>query len=512
MNEPIKVEPDGLRRSATNFDDLAEKTKQLLDTLKSSLGSKGDAWGDDKIGSKFADGDKGFKKNRDNTFDSLSKVADVFQQNAKNLRDSATMYEKNEQQGVMIRRRQDRSPSVGTSDTTREVARNDVARPDNPRHDVARDDQVAPEESGYAVQRSAASQQSSIPGTDPVNPGGTGITGSTEGTPMALRHTQGAVVDRQTTPEGSELPRQTPLAARRPESSIPGTDPVQSGGTGITGSTEGTPMALRHTQGAVVDRQTTPEGSELPRQTPLAARRPESSIPGMGPVQSGGTGITGSSTGATMAGRLTEGPILDGQRATPVGSELPRQTPLAPQRTESSMPGTDPANPKGVEFPRSAVRAPMAMSHAEGSILNADTVTPEGYEHPVDATMAGRQTEEPILYGQKVTPVGSEHPVDTTMTGHHTEGPILNAQKVTPQISEHALHPAVKVSRTGASTPTEAHVNPEDDQPPGREVREFDSAPTESQQNTRFPRMQAPARDLQYMSEPNRPAGKEPNR
>src|SRR5436305_1342149 len=69
MNDRIEIKPDGLRRSANEFDDLADKTKKLLETLKSSSGSKGEAWGDDKNGHKFADGEKGYIKNRDNTFE-----------------------------------------------------------------------------------------------------------------------------------------------------------------------------------------------------------------------------------------------------------------------------------------------------------------------------------------------------------------------------------------------------------------------------------------------------------
>lgn len=45
MNDRVELNPDGLRRSANEFDDLADKTKKLLETLKSSSGSKGEAWG-----------------------------------------------------------------------------------------------------------------------------------------------------------------------------------------------------------------------------------------------------------------------------------------------------------------------------------------------------------------------------------------------------------------------------------------------------------------------------------
>lgn len=96
MDKPIKIEPDGLRRSADNFDEVADKAKKLLETLKSSTASKGEPWGDDKSGKKFAEGEKGYKKGRDNTFESLAGVADVLSKNAENLRDSVKIYEENE--------------------------------------------------------------------------------------------------------------------------------------------------------------------------------------------------------------------------------------------------------------------------------------------------------------------------------------------------------------------------------------------------------------------------------
>ncbi|PXX57608.1 uncharacterized protein YukE [Nocardia tenerifensis] len=97
MSKPVKVEPEGLRRAAADFDDVADRTKRLLDTLKGSSDSKGEAWGGDHAGDKFANGEKGYKKNRDNTFTALTNLVSVFEANAKNLRDSAKVFEENEQ-------------------------------------------------------------------------------------------------------------------------------------------------------------------------------------------------------------------------------------------------------------------------------------------------------------------------------------------------------------------------------------------------------------------------------
>ncbi len=96
MTEPIEIHPDGLRTAAGEFDGIADTTNSILNTLKSAAAAKGDPCGDDENGKKFAEGDKGYLTNRDGTFDSLAKLAQVFQDNANNLRDAAKTFEDNE--------------------------------------------------------------------------------------------------------------------------------------------------------------------------------------------------------------------------------------------------------------------------------------------------------------------------------------------------------------------------------------------------------------------------------
>ncbi|KAA8884323.1 hypothetical protein F3087_34470 [Nocardia colli] len=103
MSKPVEIKPEGLRRAATEFDDVADRAKKVLDRLKSASESKGEPWGHDHAGEKFADGEKGYKKNRDGTFSSLSSLVGVFQDNAKNLRDSAKTFEENEQAALRPR-------------------------------------------------------------------------------------------------------------------------------------------------------------------------------------------------------------------------------------------------------------------------------------------------------------------------------------------------------------------------------------------------------------------------
>ncbi|MGY2063657.1 WXG100 family type VII secretion target [Nocardia gipuzkoensis] len=98
MSERVQLDPEGLRRAATQFDGVADDARRLLDTLKTACTGRGEPWGDDHNGEKFADGEKGYKKNRDNTFESLSTLVDVLHKNADNLRDSAKTFEQNERE------------------------------------------------------------------------------------------------------------------------------------------------------------------------------------------------------------------------------------------------------------------------------------------------------------------------------------------------------------------------------------------------------------------------------
>ncbi|MFI6042540.1 hypothetical protein ACIA8C_12950 [Nocardia sp. NPDC051321] len=94
--ESIDIDPDGLRSAAAMFDEITDQLKKLTDTLVNSTNGEGEAWGDDKLGRKFAKGDKGYLVGRDNSFKNLSQLADILGQNAANLRDTANVFEENE--------------------------------------------------------------------------------------------------------------------------------------------------------------------------------------------------------------------------------------------------------------------------------------------------------------------------------------------------------------------------------------------------------------------------------
>ncbi|MEU7144757.1 hypothetical protein ABZ942_35315 [Nocardia sp. NPDC046473] len=96
MDRRIELNPGGLRDAAAGFEEVADRVGKIRESLMNSTGHLGEPWGHDKAGDKFADGAEGYKANRDNNFGSLSKLVDVLAQNAKNLRDGATVFEENE--------------------------------------------------------------------------------------------------------------------------------------------------------------------------------------------------------------------------------------------------------------------------------------------------------------------------------------------------------------------------------------------------------------------------------
>lgn len=96
MTDSVEINPDGLRQAAVEFGVVADITRRILTDLQSDCEGRGEPWGDDKAGREFADGEKGYKANRDSTFTSLTGLVTVFGDNAVNLRDSANNFEANE--------------------------------------------------------------------------------------------------------------------------------------------------------------------------------------------------------------------------------------------------------------------------------------------------------------------------------------------------------------------------------------------------------------------------------
>ncbi|MGE0219989.1 WXG100 family type VII secretion target [Mycolicibacterium sp.] len=60
MSEPLGVTPDGLRATSNHLHDVAARMKAILTSLQGELSAEGPAWGADKFGREFADGDRGY--------------------------------------------------------------------------------------------------------------------------------------------------------------------------------------------------------------------------------------------------------------------------------------------------------------------------------------------------------------------------------------------------------------------------------------------------------------------
>lgn len=60
MGQPLGVTPEGLRSTSEHLADVSSRMRGVLSSLQSKLGGEGAAWGDDKIGDQFANGDSGY--------------------------------------------------------------------------------------------------------------------------------------------------------------------------------------------------------------------------------------------------------------------------------------------------------------------------------------------------------------------------------------------------------------------------------------------------------------------
>jgi uncharacterized protein YukE len=60
MTEPLGVTPSELRATSEHLHDVSSQMKDVLSRLRANLGGAGAAWGDDKMGEQFANGEGGY--------------------------------------------------------------------------------------------------------------------------------------------------------------------------------------------------------------------------------------------------------------------------------------------------------------------------------------------------------------------------------------------------------------------------------------------------------------------
>lgn len=91
MTEPLGVTPPELRATAQHLHDVSSRMKDALARLRGNLGGEGAAWGDDKIGKQFADGDGGYLSQSDwvgGSVDAKTGLLDYYSRGLKGAADS----------------------------------------------------------------------------------------------------------------------------------------------------------------------------------------------------------------------------------------------------------------------------------------------------------------------------------------------------------------------------------------------------------------------------------------
>lgn len=65
MTEPLEVTPDDLRATSAHLAYVSGRMKDVHSELRDMLSAEGEAWGNDKIGSRFASGGQGYRAQSD---------------------------------------------------------------------------------------------------------------------------------------------------------------------------------------------------------------------------------------------------------------------------------------------------------------------------------------------------------------------------------------------------------------------------------------------------------------
>ncbi|MBF6235803.1 hypothetical protein [Nocardia otitidiscaviarum] len=82
MTQPLEVYTEQLRNAATATGTVQTKLDAVLTTLKAAINGRGEPWGDDEIGTNFADdanGQDGYRTTRDDYLSSLANMATTFE-------------------------------------------------------------------------------------------------------------------------------------------------------------------------------------------------------------------------------------------------------------------------------------------------------------------------------------------------------------------------------------------------------------------------------------------------
>ena len=97
MTDPLGVTPDELRSTSQHLGDVSARMKDVLSTLRANLGGEGAAWGDDRTGEQFADGDGGYLSQLKWMDGSISAKTNLLDYYSRGLKGAADSFEQNEE-------------------------------------------------------------------------------------------------------------------------------------------------------------------------------------------------------------------------------------------------------------------------------------------------------------------------------------------------------------------------------------------------------------------------------
>ncbi|MCV7283254.1 hypothetical protein H7J88_26820 [Mycolicibacterium flavescens] len=97
MADPLGVTPPDLRAASQHLNDVSTRMKEVLSTLRDSLSGEGAAWGDDKIGDQYANGDSGYLAQQDWVDGSVAAKTGLLDYYSTGLKEAADSFEQQDQ-------------------------------------------------------------------------------------------------------------------------------------------------------------------------------------------------------------------------------------------------------------------------------------------------------------------------------------------------------------------------------------------------------------------------------
>ena len=97
MADPLGVTPHDLRATSQHLNDVSGRMKGVLAALRGKLGGEGAAWGDDKIGSQFTQGDAGYLAQLDWVDGSIDAKTGLLDYYSRELKGAADSFEQQDQ-------------------------------------------------------------------------------------------------------------------------------------------------------------------------------------------------------------------------------------------------------------------------------------------------------------------------------------------------------------------------------------------------------------------------------